>query len=389
MEFTKQEKLIAQKLDLLKKEAGSHSPSISTIKNNIPQLEVKVDACFLSNPYATELFLTYLKKELVETNALRNILEFYPSQNRFISKLLANHLGVNSKNILIGNGAIEIIQTLVHDFTSKSILINIPTFSPYYEFVRDGVEIIYNKLCPEEFFHLDIDRYIKLVKEKKPSTIVIINPNNPDGGYIKYNELKYIIEQLKFVENIIIDESFIHFAFENYDYKLNSIAELVEVFDNLTIVKSMSKDFGIAGIRAGYAIMSKERIDKILKNGYLWNSNGLAEYFFKLYVREDFLEKYEKVRVRYIKESQIFFKRLCEINEIKVYQSMANFVLVELLDGTISQDFLSYMLIKYGIYLRTGSDKIGLNGQFIRIASRTKSENILIVQSFKDYFSRR
>ena len=231
-----------------------------------------------------------------------------------------------------------------------------------------------------------IDDTIEFVKEEKPDSIVIINPNNPNGGYLKYKDLRHILNSLKEVNNIIIDESFIHFAFEDDRYSLISATELFKEFPNVIVIKSMSKDFGIAGIRAGYAVMDKYKVSNLLKNGFLWNSSGLAEYFFRLYKKESFIKEYEVARKKYITEAQLFFKELDSIKEIKVLPSMANFALIELLDGSTSAGFVSKMLIKYGVYTRTGSDKIGLSGEYVRIAGRTKKENQVIINSVKDMF---
>ena len=148
----------------------------------------------------------------------------------------------------------------------------------------------------------------------------------------------------------------------------------------------MSKYFGIAGVRAGYAIMDSKRVAYLLKNGFLWNSGGLAEYFFRLYVQNSFLHEYEKVRIQYIQETQDFFKELNNIPNIQLYPGMANFGLVELKDGSSSTDFVSKLLISHGIYTRNCADKIGLDGQFVRIASRNKEENALIINSIKMCF---
>ena len=380
IELTANEKLIGKKILKLKEEAGSHSPSMFTILEKIPNLELKVDACFLSNPYATDLFLTYVKKELIDTGKMRDILEFYPSQNSVIAEILSQHLSVPGKNIFIGNGAVEIIQAVIHNFTKTKILINIPTFSSYYEYVRDGVEIVFNHLAKDNNYCLEVDQYLETVHEHNPDTVVIINPNNPNGGYIPTSQMEKLLDGLQNVDNVLIDESFIHFAYESKKYELQSSVNLIENHNNIIVIKSMSKDFGVAGIRAGYAIMDSQKVESFLKNGYLWNSNGLAEYFFRLYVREDFLQEYEKERIRYIKDTQEFFNRLKQIENIKVYPSMANFALVELLEQK-STDFMSKMLIRYGIYVRTCYDKIGLQGEFVRIASRKQEENEYILQA--------
>lgn len=385
--LTKKEANISSKIRQLKEAAGSHSPSIFTIAEELPELDIKVDACFLSNPYATDLFLEYLKKELIDTDKLRNVLEFYPSQNDVIADVLSKNLNVSKNNIFIGNGAIEVIQAVMHRFVKNKIIINIPTFSSYYEFARADTEVLLYQLDKSNHYNLNIDHYLEFVKEEKPDSIVLINPNNPNGGYLKYKDLRYMLNNLKEIDNIIIDESFMHFAFEDDEYSLISATELFKEFPNIIVIKSMSKDFGIAGIRAGYAIMGKYKVSDLLKNGFLWNSSGLSEYFFRLYNRKDFLVDYEIVRKKYIVEAQDFFNELATIKQIKVYPSMANFALIELLDGSTSADFVSKMIIKYGVYTRTGSDKIGLNGEFIRVAGRSKKENKIIIESIKNLFS--
>lgn len=292
---------------------------------------------------------------------------------------------VSTENIFIGNGATEIIQAAIHNFVEKKIVVNIPTFSAYYEFVRPGVEVVYHSLNKQNNFRLDVEAYLAMIRKEKPDSVVLINPNNPDGGYIPFEDIKYLLGELKDVENIILDESFIHFAIEEED-RFKSAAKLINSFSNLIVVKSMSKDFGIAGIRAGYAVMNSAKVDLLLKNGYLWNLSGLAEYFFKIYGQDDFWEKYERARIKYIKKTQKFVRTLSEIEGIKTYPSWANFALIELVDGSKSFDVFSKLLVEHGVYTRNCSDKIGLDGEFLRIAARNKKENAIIIQSLKSLF---
>jgi histidinol-phosphate/aromatic aminotransferase/cobyric acid decarboxylase-like protein len=144
--LNREEKAIAATIKRLKDEAGSHSPSVFTLSKELPSLKMKVDACFLSNPYATDLFLRYLEDDIIIKNKLRNILEFYPSQNKVIAEILSKHLRIPSDFIIMGNGAIETIQAVIHNFVKRKVLINLPTFSSYYEFTKQGVEVIYNNL---------------------------------------------------------------------------------------------------------------------------------------------------------------------------------------------------------------------------------------------------
>ena len=384
IQLNENERAIAAHLKQLKDQAGTHSPSIFTLAEKIPDLHIKIDACFLSNPYATDLFLDYLKRELIDTGKMRDILEFYPSQNAVIAEILASCLHISPENIFIGNGAIEIIQAVLHRYAGKKIIVNIPTFSSYYEFATSGTEVVYYQLSKDNDYALNIEHYCEFVHNQSPDTVVLINPNNPDGGYLSFETMKYLLDKFSSVPTVIVDESFIHFAFEDDNYSLRSVAELVQEYPNIVVVKSMSKDFGIAGVRAGYAVMKNDRVKELLQNGFLWNSSGLAEYFFRLYVREDFLSEYEKVRVRYIKETQIFFSQLKSMSGIKLYPSLANFGLVEICDGSSAADFVSKLLIAHGIYTRNCSDKIGLDGEFVRIASRKLEENTVILTAIRD-----
>ncbi|MCF8106037.1 MAG: histidinol-phosphate aminotransferase family protein [Desulfohalobiaceae bacterium] len=384
MRMSSKEREIVQSIQELSDQAGTHSPSISTITEKIPELNIEVDACFLSNPYATDLFSRQMHEDLIQSGRLREVLEFYPSQNQVVAEHLAGYLNVPKEKIFIGNGATEIIQGVIHNFTRRKIVINIPTFSPYYEFVPEGVEVVYNQLYHGEGFRFNLERYIEMIERENPDTLVLINPNNPSGCYIELADIEYLVNRLHWVDNIIIDESFIHFAFEGQSTDLVSATFLTEKFDNLVLMKSMSKDFGIAGIRAGYAVMDENKVNDLLENGYLWNLSGLAEYFFRLYVNPEFQKEYEKVRVRYLNETQQFFAELGKLQGLKAYPSKANFVLVELTNGMKAVDFTSGMLVKHGVYTRDCRDKIGLDGEFVRIASRSWEENRRIVKAARD-----
>lgn len=378
---------LAKSLAQLKAASGSHSPSIATLKEALPSLKITIDACFLSNPYATDLFMQELESKLLAKQGLRDALEFYPSQNHIIAQKLAKYLHIDSPHIFIGNGAIEVIQAVLHNFVQTNLVVPIPTFSSYYEFVRDGVEVLLYKLSKEQNYTLDIEAYTKFIKDHNAKNALLINPNNPDGGYIPYDTLRECLARLRHLDTIIIDESFLHFAYEDSSLEQISYTKLAQEFSNVVLIKSMSKDFGVAGLRAGYGIMAENRVRDLLRNGYLWNVNGLSEFFFNLFSDDDFLQKYERVRRSYITQTQEFFKALGQINSIKTYPSRANFALIELLNDTKAQDLCIKLLSSYGIYTRSCSDKIGLEGEFLRIASRSEQENAQILQALQEIFS--
>lgn len=385
--FTPEQTAIAEQLSKMKEEAGSHSPSLLTLREQLPALDIGVDACFISNPYATQLFLDHLQRELIDTGAIRDVLEFYPSQNQVIASLLAQNLGVGPEWLFVGNGAIEIIQAVIHNFAKRRVLVNLPTFSSYYEFAEGRVDVVFHTLDKADEFRLDADAYLERVRETEPDLVVLINPNNPDGSYLPYEDLMRIISELPPEITVVVDESFIHFAFEDLNLDIRSVIDQCPQHPNLIVMKSMSKDFGIAGIRAGYAVMHPERVAMLLSNGFLWNSNGIAEYFFRLYCREDFVDSYDIVRKQYILETQLFYRQLAKVPGVKVYPSMANFALVEILGGVTADDVTQHLLIRHGVYVRTCSDKVGLVGEYLRIASRGLRDNQKIIDALTDVLS--
>ena len=377
---------LKEKVLFIKEEAGSHSPSITTLLDQIPELKVDIDACFLSNPYATDLFMSYLNK-ILNTPKFRHILEYYPPQNFEIRKKISKVIDINPENIFVGNGAIEVIQACLHQFESKKLALPIPTFSSYYEFIKDDSQVFKFNLDPDNDYNLNISEFSRYIKEVKADSCVIINPNNPVGNYLSKKEIKLFLDLNTHLNFIILDESFLHFAFENSEFDLIDNSSLVSKYPNLIIIKSMSKDFGIAGMRAGYGVMNQKRVNALLSNGYLWNVSGLTNYFFELYSDEIFQVEYQKVRKKYIEDTDIFSKNLNTISEIKVYPSKANFALIKLPENITSFDFFMEILIDSNIYLRDCSDKIGLKGNYVRVASRTKEENNKIFMSFKNFFS--
>ena len=136
---------------------------------------------------------------------------------------------------------------------------------------------------------MDPERYVRSVLTSGADTAVLISPNNPDGYLIPDDHLEWILSRLRSLRTVIVDESFVHFAGRWQSDSLPTLLGITRQFENVSIVKSMSKDFGVAGIRAGYAILNPDRVTELLNRGYLWNINGIAEYFFSLFARPNFL----------------------------------------------------------------------------------------------------
>ena len=136
--------------------------------------------------------------------------------------------------------------------------------------------------------------------------------------------------------------------------------------------------------------MSKEKVNQLLNDGYLWNVSGLSSYFFQIFEQKKFQQSYALAKKKYLEETTMFFEKLQNLNceKFKFYPSKANFILLEIMNNTSSVQVMLDLVEQYGIYVRECSDKIGLDGQFLRIASRSRKENKVIYKSLLDYFSK-
>jgi histidinol-phosphate/aromatic aminotransferase/cobyric acid decarboxylase-like protein len=382
------ERAILLQMEELSARSGSHSPSLSTMQKAIPEIAVEIDACYLSNPLATDLFWSYFNADiLADPQLFKRMLEAYPSQNRAIAERLSSAIGAPADRLFIGNGATEAIQAVIHNFSSH-MHISTPTFSPYYEFAGPDKQVTKFNLDAADNFAVDPDTYVDSVLRSHADTAVLISPNNPDGYLIPDDDLKSILSRLTSLSTIIVDESFIHFADSGTpDGELPSLTGITKQFDNVTVVKSMSKDFGIAGIRAGYAIMPAERVTQLLEHGYLWNTSGMAEYFFSLFDRPQFLEQYLRELASYKLFIDKFTSTTKMFDFIQAFETSANFQLMKLPENVSSDVVAALLLIRHGVYVRSCGDKIGLDGEFIRVAIRTEPENEKVLAALADILS--
>ena len=384
MAITPLERELVDRFAQLKRTSGSHSPSLNSMREAFPDVRVDIDACYLSNPLATDLFWNYFNLDaLDDPQLLKRMLEAYPSQNRIIAERLSPAVGVPANRIFVANGATEAIQAIMQHY-SMHVHVNVPTFSPYYEFASGPRSVTMFQTREEDDFRLDPEHYVDSVIASRADTAVLISPNNPDGYCIPEDELRWILGRLSGLSTVIVDESFIHFA---RDWGFDSWPTLVDVtekYPNVTVIKSMSKDFGVAGIRAGYAIMNSRRVDQLLENGYLWNINGIAEYFFSLFARPEFISEYRNVLRTYRSYIDRFTSMTRGADFVRSYPTSANFQLMRLLNGMTSELATALLLVKHGVYVRNCADKVGLQGEFIRVAIRTDDENTRVFDALED-----
>jgi histidinol-phosphate/aromatic aminotransferase/cobyric acid decarboxylase-like protein len=368
---------VGEALRLLKAGSGSHSPSVADVERAIPGL-VEIDACFLSNPYAADEVMRRLG--CVSSQTLERMVSRYPSQGAAIAEVLAPTVGVGSDRLLVANGASEAIQMLVADAPGP-LVIPVPTFSAYYELATGPVVAL--QLRPGDGFRLDFDELDALVDRHARATVVIINPNNPDGGLADHGALlDFVRGSAGRVNQVIVDESFGAFAGEEQP---RSLAPLVDELPHLVVVNSLSKSHGIPGLRLGYAVMSPQRA-RVLRARSLWNLNAFAEWFCGLMADPGYQRAYDRARRRYVREARRLFDALAGLPSVHVYPSAANFALLEL--DRPAHEVAAVLLVRHGIYVRDCADKLGLQGnRYLRVAARRDAENRRILAAFADVLS--
>lgn len=334
-----------------------------------------IDYCYLVNPFFPP------QKLLDEIKAsFDRLIHDYPSGLAVNILLAAKYFGLKQNYVVVGNGAAELIKSMMNTI-SGDIGIITPTFEEYPN--RYSPTKIVRFTPKNSSLQYSADDIINYFDSKAISTLLIINPDNPSGNYIRRNDMLRILEWTKQKKiNIVVDESFIDFSdIENEPSLLNNA--ILEKFQNLTIVKSISKSFGVPGLRLGVlASANAELINKIKADVSIWNINSFGEFFLQIF------EKYKSDYVEGMKEfSKVrseFFEKLQTLPHIRVIPSQSNYFLCELLDGRKATEITMQLLNKYDLFIKDLSTKKGFNGQYIRLAIKLPKENELLVKSLKD-----
>ena len=157
-------------------------------------------------------------------------------------------------------------------------------------------------------------------------TVCLINPNNPNGGYVPSADMRKLLEAFSDLKLVILDESFVDFAYEDEQRSRRSLAVEAAEMPQVMLIKSMSKDFGIAGLRAGYALMTPERVQALLSNGFLWNISGLCEFLFGSSPSRSFNKSTHWRDCATSTRRATSSWSLGEIESLRAYPTKANFV---------------------------------------------------------------
>lgn len=336
-----------------------------------------LDYCYLVNPYYPP------KKMMDKINYFsKDLITQYPS-GMATQCINAGRLfgDVDEKYFCVGNGAAELINTLGRILKGKMYV----SKSAFHEYIRCFEN------CELNIFDMSKDDYkfdVKKIKNNIPKNdiICLVNPDNPTGAYLKYEEIISIIEECdKKGKIIIVDESFVDFANKDERYTLIN-NQTLEKYSNLIVIKSISKSYGIPGLRLGVLVTGNEKILKdIKKYASIWNINSYGEYF--LQIANLYKKDYEIACDKIADERNRFIKELRKIKEIKVYDSVANYVLCDL--GKYDSTLLAEKLIDQNIFIKDLQTKDSFKGQnFIRLAVRTKEENDRLIKEMKNMLKR-
>ncbi|MBE0478761.1 threonine-phosphate decarboxylase [Candidatus Aerophobetes bacterium] len=319
------------------------------------------------NPWGTSLGLEKIIKE-----NLQSIFRYPDTYCRKLTLLLSNHLGIACDNILVGNGATEIIYLAMRAVKPRYAVIPVPTFSEYERALKlAGGQVKFLYLKERQGFSLNVDALIE--KAKKVQMIILCNPNNPTGNLLPGEEMDKIINNAeKKGIATLLDESFIDFQPEF------TLVDKLKKNKNLIILRSFTKFFSIAGLRLGYAVADKSLISKIKSFKEPWTVNCLAEVA-GIHILKN-LKRAEGLREKTKRERSVLYENLCRIKGIKPYPSQANFILIKI-KASISSSYLTEELAKGGILVRDCSNFSGLGDKFIRVAVRKKEENRKLICS--------
>ena len=319
-------------------------------------------------------------KEEMKAN-FDTLLTEYPSGMQVNSLLAGKYFNIKQDYIVVGNGAAELIKCMMEGIEGK-IGIIYPTFEEYpnridknriVPFLSKNKDFLYTAEDLKEFYN-----------DKKIDCLLLINPDNPSGNFIP---IKDIISLAQWSKNLgiklIIDESFVDFS---EDFQNNSLLhnDILEAYPDMTVIKSISKSYGVPGLRLGVLASSDTTIiNRIKKEVSIWNINSFGEYYMQIFGK--YSKDYIKACEAFIKERERFQQEMTKIDFIRVIPSQANYFMIKLIDKYTPEELSAVLLKKYNILIKSCNSKHGLeNKNYVRIAVRSKNDNDLLLQALKE-----
>lgn len=332
-----------------------------------------LDYCYLVNPY----FPTPKMKDELRSN-FDTLLTEYPSGMGVNSLIAGKCFGVKAKHIVVGNGAAELIKSLMSTMKGRFGVVY-PTFEEYPN--RLEAERIVRFVPSSEDFHYTVDELMAYFEAHPVENLLLINPDNPSGNYIKYSDLLRLIDWAGTCGcRLVIDESFADFS-EKFPENTLLHDDVLERNPHLCVMKSISKSYGVPGLRLGVLASGDEEIIAHLKKDVsIWNINSFAEFFLQIYSKYD--SDYKRSSAKFIAERERFRTELAAVPFLEVFDSQANYFLCRLTGTLTSGELAVRLLSDYGILIKDCSTKKGFEGRnYIRIAIRNRDDNSRLVKA--------
>ena len=333
-----------------------------------------LDFCYLVNPFfPSQRMLDEMKA------SFRTLLTEYPSGMKVNALLASKCWGVSEKYIVPGNGAAELIKFLMDNLNGKLGVIR-PSFEEYPNRYQGEVVTFIPQNSDFRYTGQDIIDYYA---NKDIANLLLINPDNPSGNFIPKDDILKVADWCKLNQvRFIVDESFVDFS---EDYEICSMLDdtILESYPNMIVVKSISKSYGVPGLRLGIMASADEVLIKEAKKYVsIWNINSFAEFFMQIFTK--YSKDYHKACGSFQAERADFLSKLCEIPFIHVMPTQANFVLCEVKEPYSSMEIVKRMLREHNILLSACSAKKGLQGgKYLRIAIRGHQDNVRLIEAFK------
>lgn len=332
-----------------------------------------IDFCYLVNPFYPSPKLL----DEIKANFERLICD-YPSGMGVNSLLAAKYFGLKKENVVVGNGAAELIKSLMELITGK-IGMALPTFEEYPNRKRrDDIIPFYPA---NNNYSYTADDLMNFYLDKNISVLLLINPDNPSGNYIsKVNTLKLAAWAEDRGITFIVDESFVDFSEEENATLLDQ--EILNNYPNLIVLKSISKSFGVPGLRLGIlATHNNEFIESMKKDIAIWNINSFGEFYMQ--ISEKYKSDYEEAMKKFKEVRREYIEKLSTVTNIRVISSQANYVMCEILGSKTAKELTETLLDQYKILIKDLSSKNGFDGEYIRIAVKRPEENDKLVNALK------
>lgn len=324
------------------------------------------------NPAGTPLSVKRILKKIVNTVA-----DYPDPDSSAVASSLQKYTRLKGSNIIVGNGAIEIIYNFCFAFLSPRtrILIPVPTFQEYETAAKlNDCKISYFKTMN---LSEDIDSFISQIP--KHGCVFLCNPNNPTGGLLSKNEMLSIVKAARELSSFVfVDECFIELVSKSNESIISYIAK--KKYDNLLVLRSLTKSFALPGIRIGYAAASQPVIEILQKVRIPWSVNILAQHAATAALAtSSYLAKSNSIIK---KESNYLISELSKLDGFYCYDSSTNFILIKTRRN--STRLQQRLLLDANILIRDCKNFRGLDSHHIRIAVKSHNDNLRLVRALEE-----